>query len=163
MWVEAANSSGAIWRREFRKNHRSPMPGPSGGPQEFLYASSGHGCDDRPDSASESTAGDKRNHRPSNYGAARNLEPGREILADYLFSNWGTVSPVRRQDDYGIDLYCTLTERVGQRARVQHYFSVQVKSTEAPWIFNDRESVVWLVQHPVTSGGGVAFQAYSAT
>lgn len=27
-----------------------------------------------------------------------------EILADYLFASWGTVTPVRRQDD--VDLYC---------------------------------------------------------
>lgn len=31
-----------------------------------------------------------------------------EILADYLFSTWGTVTPVRRQDDFGIDLFARL-------------------------------------------------------
>src|ERR1700757_1666050 len=64
-----------------------------------------------------------------------------EILADYLFSSWGTVSPVRRQDDYGIDLYCTLSDRVGQRAVVRDYFVVQVKSGAEPWIFGHQESV----------------------
>ena len=36
---------------------------------------------------------------------ARNLHTGSrsEILANYLFSGWGTVSPVRRQDDYGME------------------------------------------------------------
>ncbi len=63
-----------------------------------------------------------------------------EVLADYLFSGWGTVTPVRRQDDFGIDLYCTLTERTGQRAVVRDYFVVQVKSTDEPWQFHDRES-----------------------
>jgi Domain of unknown function (DUF4365) len=73
-----------------------------------------------------------------------------EILADYLFSAWGTVTPARRQSDYGLDLYCTLTERVGQRARVQEYFSVQVKSSDgALWVFNDAASVKWLVDHPL--------------
>jgi len=72
-----------------------------------------------------------------------------EILADYLFSAWGTVTPVRRQSDYGLDLYCTLTEQVGQRARVREYFSVQVKSDSAPWSFSDAESVKWLVGHPL--------------
>ena len=72
-----------------------------------------------------------------------------EILADYLFSAWGTVTPARRQSDYGLDLYCTLTERVGQCARVQEYFSVQVKSgSNALWSFNDISSVKWLVEHP---------------
>ena len=73
-----------------------------------------------------------------------------EILADYLFSAWGTVTPARRQSDYGLDLYCTLTERVGQRARVREYFSVQVKSgNRALWTFNDTASVRWLVEHPL--------------
>ena len=72
-----------------------------------------------------------------------------EILADYLFSSWGTVSPVRRQDDYGVDLYCTLTERDGARARVQDYYAVQVKSDFTPWQFKDSDSIDWLVEHPV--------------
>lgn len=55
-----------------------------------------------------------------------------EILADYLFSGWGTVTPVRRQDDFGVDLYCTLTDRIGKRAVVTDYFTVQVKSTNDP-------------------------------
>ena len=73
-----------------------------------------------------------------------------EILADYLFSEWGTVTPARRQSDYGLDLYCTLTERVGRLARVRDYFSVQVKSSNgAVWRFNDRPSVEWFVHHPL--------------
>jgi hypothetical protein len=73
-----------------------------------------------------------------------------EILADYLFSAWGTVTPVRRQSDYGLDLYCTLTEKIGQLARVREYFSVQVKSEDhAIWRFDDADSVKWLVEHPL--------------
>jgi hypothetical protein len=71
-----------------------------------------------------------------------------EILADYLFSSWGTVTPVRRQDDYGIDLYCTLSDRIGQRAVVSAYFVVQVKSGMEPWVFEHEESVKWLVEYP---------------
>jgi hypothetical protein len=72
-----------------------------------------------------------------------------EILADYLFSAWGTVTPVRRQDDYGLDLYCTLMERLGQRALVRDYFVVQVKSDTAAWVFTSEESVRWLVEYPM--------------
>ncbi len=71
-----------------------------------------------------------------------------EILADYLFSSWGTVTPVRRQDDYGIDLYCTLSDRIGQQAVVCDYFVVQVKSGTDPWVFEHEESVRWLVEYP---------------
>jgi hypothetical protein len=81
---------------------------------------------------------------------ARNPHEGSrsEILADYLFSSWGTVTPVRRQDDYGIDLYCTLSDRIGQRAVVRDYFVVQVKSGTDPWVFEHEKSVQWLVEYP---------------
>lgn len=73
-----------------------------------------------------------------------------EVLADYLFSAWGTVTPVRRQSDFGLDLYCTLTERVGQLARVREYYSVQVKSGDtASWSFGDPDSIKWLIEHPL--------------
>jgi hypothetical protein len=85
---------------------------------------------------------------PSSY--ALNLKEGSrsEILADYLFSQWGAVTPVRRQDDFGIDLYCTLFDRIGQSAVVRDYFSVQVKSTLDPWIFDGNQAVRWLVEYP---------------
>jgi hypothetical protein len=81
---------------------------------------------------------------------AANLHEGSrsEVLADYLFSGWGTVTPVRRQSDYGIDLYCTLLERLGRRAVVTDYFVVQVKSEMEPWGIHGKKSVQWLVEHP---------------
>lgn len=71
-----------------------------------------------------------------------------EILADYLFTGWGTVTPVRRQDDHGIDLYCTLTERIRKRALVRAYYTVQTKSTMDPVVFASQPSVQWLVEYP---------------
>lgn len=71
-----------------------------------------------------------------------------EILADFLFTSWGAVTPVRRQDDIGVDLYCTLTDRVGPLAMVAEYFTVQVKSNASPWTFKTPETVRWLVEHP---------------
>lgn len=71
-----------------------------------------------------------------------------EILADYLFSRWGPVTPVRRTDDFGIDLYCTLFDRIGQGAAVRDYFSVQVKSGLIPWEFTTQEQVQWLTEYP---------------
>jgi hypothetical protein len=81
---------------------------------------------------------------------AANLHEGSrsEIFADYLLASWGTVTPVRRQDDHGHDLYCTITDRIGQRAIVSDYYAVQVKSTRDPLDFATPESVKWLVENP---------------
>lgn len=71
-----------------------------------------------------------------------------EVLADYLFSLWGTVTPARRQDDHGIDLYCTLMETIGRLSRVLDYYSVQVKSNAAPWNFKTEDEIRWLFDYP---------------
>jgi hypothetical protein len=98
-----------------------------------------------------SKKGAAREKRPHTTGAvAANLHEGSrsEIIADYLFASWGTVTPVRRQDDHGLDLYCTLTGQIGQRAIVTDYYAVQIKSTLDPLKFETPESVRWLVENP---------------
>ena len=39
-----------------------------------------------------------------------------EYLAQYVFSMFGTSVPVLHQEDHGIDLFCSLTERKGRRS-----------------------------------------------
>jgi hypothetical protein len=82
---------------------------------------------------------------------ASNLHQGSrsEYLAQYVFSLFGTAVPVPHQEDSGIDIYCTLLERIGQRSWPRSYFSVQVKSTMEPWVFEGAESVRWLIEHPL--------------
>ncbi len=61
----------------------------------------------------------------------------------------GTAVPVPRQDDYGVDLLCTLlSERDGQRAWPVAHYAVQVKSDVEPWVFPSRRSVEWVVGYP---------------
>jgi hypothetical protein len=72
-----------------------------------------------------------------------------EYLAQYVFSSFGTAIPVPHQEDSGLDIYCTLLERVGRRAWPRAYYSVQVKSTMEPWVFRGEESVRWLIEHPL--------------
>ena len=81
---------------------------------------------------------------------ARNFHSGSrsEVLADFLLSGWGTVTPVRRQDDFGVDLFCTLTAAVGQRSVVTEYYSVQVKSDSDPWLFKSPDEIKWLFEYP---------------
>jgi hypothetical protein len=71
-----------------------------------------------------------------------------EYLAQYVFSRFGTSLPVLRQEDHGLDLHCSLSERKGRRAWPVAYYSVQVKSTNRPVVFSSRESVEWLVGYP---------------
>jgi len=72
-----------------------------------------------------------------------------EYLAQFVFSSFGTAIPVPHQEDTGIDLYCTLLEQDGKRAWPRAYYSVQVKSTMDPWVFNSPESVRWIIEHPL--------------
>jgi hypothetical protein len=72
-----------------------------------------------------------------------------EYLAQYVFSSLGTAIPVPHQEDSGLDIYCTLLEREGQRAWPRAYYSVQVKSKMTPWVFEGPESVRWIIEHPL--------------
>lgn len=82
---------------------------------------------------------------------AANLHEGTrsEYLAQYVFASFGTAVSVPHQEDTGIDLYCTMTERVGALAWPRHHFTVQVKSSMSPWRFDSPESVRWLIEHPL--------------
>jgi hypothetical protein len=72
-----------------------------------------------------------------------------EYLAQFVFSSFGTAIPVPRQEDTGLDIYCTLLEPVGRRAWPRSYYSVQVKSNLEPWVFDGAESVRWIIEHPL--------------
>jgi hypothetical protein len=82
---------------------------------------------------------------------ALNLHEGSrsEYLAQYVFSSFGTAIPVPHQEDSGLDIYCTLVTPQGKRAWPRAYYSVQVKSTMTPWVFDSPESVRWLIEHPL--------------
>ena len=68
-----------------------------------------------------------------------------EYLAQYVFSAFGSSSLVLHQEDYGIDLQCTLGDRQGQRIYVDNYFLVQVKSIKEKIEFTTPDDVKWLV------------------
>jgi hypothetical protein len=88
----------------------------------------------------------------SNVGAiAANLHERTrsEYLAQYVFASFGTAISIPHQEDTGVDLYCTLTERIGALAWPRYHYTVQVKSTMTSWKFGTTEAVRWLVQHPL--------------
>lgn len=71
-----------------------------------------------------------------------------EYLAQYVLAMFGTTVPVPHQEDHGIDLFCSLTQRKGRRAWPMAYYSVQVKSAGEPWLFKDADEVRWLLGYP---------------
>ncbi len=82
---------------------------------------------------------------------APNLREGRraEYLAQHFFSSFGTAVSIPHQEDHGLDLFCTLCKRVGQKAWAETAFTVQVKSDMRPWVLDNADSVRWFVEHPL--------------
>lgn len=82
---------------------------------------------------------------------APNLRAGKrsEYLANYIFSSFGACIPVPQSEDFGLDLYCVLTQDIGKRSWPTHHYTVQVKSNMSPWCFESKESVQWFIQHPL--------------
>jgi hypothetical protein len=71
-----------------------------------------------------------------------------EYLAEYAFASWGTVAAVPHHEDQGIDLHCTLMERVGKRFLAKSPYTVQVKSNRDPLEF-EGHALRWLIEHPL--------------
>jgi hypothetical protein len=71
-----------------------------------------------------------------------------EYFAQCVLSTFGTSVPVPHPEDTGIDFYCTLAERIDQLIWAKASYSVQVKS-EGVWVLEGRESVDWLIKHPL--------------
>lgn len=67
-----------------------------------------------------------------------------EYLAQYVFSAFGASQLVARTEDFGLDFYCTLGHRIGQRFHVENNYNVQVKSTTQGFSYEDAKSVEWV-------------------
>jgi hypothetical protein len=94
--------------------------------------------------------GSRKKQRSGGGAGAQNARQGyrSEQLADYVFTAWGTVTPVRGGNDHGLDLYCSLTDRVEQRALVREFFAAQVKSEGFSWNLGTPDAVKWFIDHP---------------
>ncbi|PJZ70811.1 hypothetical protein CH373_18500 [Leptospira perolatii] len=67
-----------------------------------------------------------------------------EYLATYIFSAFGSAIQVPHQEDYGIDLFCNIASRVGNRAFMQDGYYIQVKSVKEEFAFSDSDSINWI-------------------
>jgi hypothetical protein len=72
-----------------------------------------------------------------------------EYLAQYIFASWGTAVVIPQQEDHGLDLHCTLMEKVGGRFLAKCPYTVQVKSEVKPVVFEGKEAVRWVIEHPL--------------
>lgn len=72
-----------------------------------------------------------------------------ESLARYVFTSWGTAVQIPHEEDHGLDLLCSLTERSGYLAWARSVYTVQVKSELSPWVFEGEGAVRWLIEHPL--------------
>jgi hypothetical protein len=72
-----------------------------------------------------------------------------EYLAQYVFGSWGTAVAIPHQEDHGIDLTCTLMEQAGRRYLARWPYTVQVKSSLDPVVFEGKEAVRWVIEHPL--------------
>jgi hypothetical protein len=72
-----------------------------------------------------------------------------EYLAQYVLASFGTSVAVPHQEDHGVDFFCNVIEKKGRRAFARAAFTAQVKSDFKPWFFKSKESVEWLINHPL--------------
>jgi len=72
-----------------------------------------------------------------------------EYYALLAMSSLGTAVAVPHQEDHGVDLFCTLGDREGQRSWATSHYAVQVKSTDEPWVFDGERSIRSLIETPL--------------
>ena len=89
-----------------------------------------------------------------------------EYLAHYLMSGLGVITAVPRQEDIGIDLYCTLADQERGKLTFGVPFLVQVKSaSDEPVAFGrlsskgrwQREDITWLLRQEIPFFVGLVF------
>jgi hypothetical protein len=70
-------------------------------------------------------------------------------LAQYAFASWGTAVVIPQQEDHGLDLHCTLMEQIGGRLLAKCPYTVQVKSEMKAVVFEGKDAVRWVIEHPL--------------
>lgn len=66
-----------------------------------------------------------------------------EYLANYMLSVLGFTAPVPRQEDYGIDLFCSLNRDEETRTLAGESYAVQIKSSFKSIVFGKAQSGKW--------------------
>jgi hypothetical protein len=67
-----------------------------------------------------------------------------EYLAHFAFSAFGPSNPIQREDDFGLDLICNLSEQEGKMLIIKSTYGVQVKSKGAEFKYKGKQATEWL-------------------
>lgn len=68
-----------------------------------------------------------------------------ELLVQQLLSPFAFTVPVPRQEDIGVDFFCSLITRDGPHLKSGQLFTVQAKSSAAPLVFRDPHESAWIM------------------
>lgn len=66
-----------------------------------------------------------------------------EYLSTYILSYLGFATPVPRQEDYGIDFFCSLNYNAGDSTIVGDSYAVQIKSSFKPVVYGKFKKGKW--------------------
>lgn len=90
--------------------------------------------------------GQRRNKNSSGGLIANNYRQGSraESLAEYFFSEFCIAERVLKENDFGIDLYCSLMNVQGSMGTTSTLFGVQIKSGVAPFQYRGDSLTQWM-------------------
>jgi len=91
---------------------------------------------------------DKKKSKSSGGVVAVNFGQGSraEIICQYFFSEFCVAERALKENDYGIDMYCTLMKKSGSIGLTSTLFGVQIKSGETPFLYKGDHLSNWLKQ-----------------
>lgn len=89
---------------------------------------------------------EKSNQKSSGGTIANNYRQGSraELIAQYFFSEFCIAERALKENDFGIDLYCSLMSVSGSMGFTSTLFGVQIKSGDAPFRYTGEYVSQWL-------------------
>jgi Domain of unknown function (DUF4365) len=67
-----------------------------------------------------------------------------ELLVEQLLAAFSFTSRVPRQEDFGLDFFCSLTRQEGQFLKAGPFFAVQAKSTDDDIVYAKPHELEWI-------------------
>jgi hypothetical protein len=67
-----------------------------------------------------------------------------ELLVEQLLAAFAFTTPVPRQEDFGLDFFCSLIRQEGQFLKAGPFFAVQAKSTADDIVYEEPHELEWI-------------------